>query len=202
MLRIGLLALFLAAFVPGGAHAQNQSSDDGPGIISMGLSGIFPGAAVGGSAGYLVGRRDGWKKSDWRAVGLGLGIGALSGAGFGILLGIINESGAPAGRYIARDWAAGVGFGALIGVIAGGISAARNDKAEYALFGTAIGAISGAGLGIITGIIEGAAKRNRSGTTTTTTTTTSKLHLEPSLDFVAARANSLGTPVGGFRGSF
>jgi hypothetical protein len=202
MLRIGLLALLLAAFIPGDAFAQTTTvqQDDGPGIISMGLSGIFPGAAVGGSAGYLVGRRDGWKKSDWRAVGLGLGIGALSGAGFGILLGVIDKSGAPAGRYIARDWAAGVGFGALIGVIAGGISAARNDKAEYALFGTAIGAISGAGLGIITGIIEGAAKRNRS--TTTTTTTTSSLRLQPSLDFVPVHANSLGTPVGGFRGTF
>jgi MFS family permease len=207
MLRIGLLALLL--LVPSGVFAQQvvqqntnvqQPQDDGPSIFSMGYSGLLAGAAVGAGGGYLVGRRDGWKKSDWRAVGLGLGIGALAGAGFGIMLGVIDKSGAPGGRYVARDLAAGAGFGALIGLIGGGISAAINNEAEYALFGTAIGVISGAGLGIITGIIEGAAKRRRNASATTTTV--SRLHLQPSLDFVPLRENSLGTAVSGLRGTF
>jgi microcompartment protein CcmK/EutM len=209
MLRFGLLALLLASLVPGSALAQQvvqqntnvqQAPDDGPSIFSMGYSGLLAGAGIGAAGGYLVGRRDGWKKSDWRAVGLGIGIGALAGAGFGIMLGVVDKSGAPGGRYVARDLAAGAGFGALVGLIAGGISAARNDKAEYALFGTAIGVCAGAGLGIITGIIEGAAKRRRSNAATTTTV--SRLHLEPSLDFVPLKENSLGTAVSGIRGSF
>jgi MFS family permease len=208
MLRIGLLALLLSSLLPTGAFAQQviqqntnvQPEADGPSIFSMGYSGLLAGAGIGAAGGYLVGRRDGWKKSDWRAVGLGIGIGALSGAGLGIMLGIVDRSGAPGGRYVARDLAAGAGFGALVGLIGGGISAALNDKAEYALFGTAIGACAGAGLGIVTGIIEGAAKRRRNNAATTTTV--SRLHLQPSLDFVPLRANSLGTAVSGIRGSF
>jgi hypothetical protein len=199
--------LLLAAFVPGGALAQTviqqnngaQAQDDGPSIFSMGYSGLLAGAGIGAGGGYLVGRRDGWKKSDWRAVGLGIGIGALAGAGFGIMLGVIDKSGAPGGRYVARDLAAGAGFGALVGLIGGGISAALNDKAEYALFGTAIGVCAGAGLGIITGVIEGVAKRRRNNSTTTTV---SRLHLQPSIDFVPLRENSLGTAVSGLRGTF
>jgi hypothetical protein len=205
MLRIGLLALLL--LVTESAFAQqvvqqntNVQTEDQPSIFSSGWNGLLAGAAVGAGAGYLVGRRDGWKKSDWRAEGLGIGIGALAGAGLGIALGVADTSGAPGGRYVARDLIAGAGFGAVIGLIGGGIAAARQHHAEYALFGTAIGVCAGAGLGIITGIIEGQAKRRRNAQATTTTT--SRLQLEPSLDFVPLRAGSVGTAVSGIRGVF
>lgn len=198
-LASGLLAILLAGVVPGSAHAQkNTNEEDPPSIFSLGYNGLLAGAAVGAGGGYLVGRRDGWKKSDWRAVGLGIGIGALAGAGLGITLGIVDSAGAPGGRYVARDLAAGAGFGAVIGVIAGGISAAINNEAEYALFGTAIGVCAGAGLGIITGIIEGAAKRRRNASATS-----SRLKLQPSLDFARSLdGSSLGVALPAISGVF
>ena len=158
-----VVALALATLT-GSAEAQQVVQQqvvqqDPPSIFESGYQGMLSGAAVGASAGYLVGRRDGWKKSDWRALGLGLGIGTLAGAGLGLTLGIMDRTGVPAGHYIARDLLAGAGFGAVIGVISGGIAAAVSGHGERILFGTAIVTVAGAGAGIITGIIEGATKR-------------------------------------------
>jgi MFS family permease len=174
VLTVTLLAMLLAtSSTPHRAHAQ-ESQPDGPSIFASAWSGLTAGAFVGAGAGYLKGRKDGWKKSDWRAVGLGIGIGALAGAGLGLGLGFADKAGAPGGRYVARDLGAGAGFGAVIGLISGGISAAIKSEPEHLLFGTAIGVCAGAGLGIITGIVEGISKRNN------TVTATSGLHMEPS----------------------
>ncbi|HEY6877689.1 MAG TPA: hypothetical protein VI299_06695 [Polyangiales bacterium] len=193
-------ALFTFVFVVSASRALAQQhgvqTEDPPSIFSSGYSGLLAGTAVGAGGGYLVGRRDGWEKSDWRALGLGMGFGALAGAGLGITLGIVDRAGAPGGRYIARDLAAGAGFGAVIGLIGGGISAALNNEAEYALFGTAIGVCAGAGLGIITGIVEGAAKRRRDAART------SRLELQPSLDFARTRDGAWGVALPGIRGVF
>lgn len=170
--------LLVMADNPRAAAQDNNAAaeqPDGPSIISSAWSGLTSGLAIGGAGGYLVGRRHGWNRHDWRAVGLGMGIGALSGAGFGLVLGIADKAGAPGGRFVARDMAAGAGFGAVIGLISGGIAVALHGHAEHLLFGTAVGVISGAGLGIITGIIEGISKRHH------TVTATSRLHIEPSL---------------------
>ena len=170
LLLAGLMSVSLAAPV----HAQQttavvaQSEPDPPSIFDNGYQGLLAGAAVGGSAGYLVARHDDWQKRDWRTVGLGLGIGALAGAGLGITLGIADRAGAPAGRYIARDLSLGAGFGAVVGAIAGGIAAIARNDAERVLFGASIGVVAGAGLGIITGIVEGQAKRRRSSSTIVT----------------------------------
>ena len=192
-----LCVALLLSGISRGAHAQTtaQPQPDGPSIISSAWSGLGAGLAVGGSAGYLVGRRHGWHKHDWRAVGLGLGIGALSGAGLGLVLGIADKSGAPGGRYVARDLGAGAGLGAVLGAISGGISALVSHHAEHVLFGTAIGTISGAGIGIITGIIEGASKRNH------VETATSKLHVEPAFA-VARQVNGSNVFMPGLSGSF
>jgi hypothetical protein len=170
--RALLLASLLSLSLVAAARAQTtavvaQSEPDPPSIFDNGYQGLLAGAAVGGAAGYLVARPDDWQRKDWRTVGLGLGIGALAGAGLGISLGIADRAGAPAGRYIARDLSLGAGFGAVVGAIAGGISAIVQDDAEHVLFGTSIGVVAGAGLGIITGIIEGQAKRRRSTAVTT-----------------------------------
>lgn len=152
---------------------------DPPSIFTNGYQGMLSGAAVGISVGYLVGQRDGWGgKSDWRGLGLGTAIGALAGAGLGLTLGFMDRGGVPAGRYIARDLLAGVGFGAVVGVLSGGIAALAKDKAKPVLIGTTAGVVAGAGAGIITGIIEGQYKKNRSAATTTTTT--GKIEVRPS----------------------
>lgn len=193
MLVAALCTIVPAALGVSAAHAQGtvqqtnvqQDNGDGPSIFDSAYQGMLAGAVTGMGGGYLKGRKDGWRKSDWRAVGLGIGIGALAGAGLGLGLGFADRAGAPAGRYIARDLAAGAGFGAVIGVISGGISAAIKSEPEHVLFGAAIGVVAGAGLGIITGIVEGASKRNRNVQSTTTTT---RLKLEPTLAYVGSGA--------------
>jgi MFS family permease len=202
----GLFTLLMAVLSAQPTQAQvvqqtnvQAPQDDGPSIFDSGYQGLLAGAAAGAGGGYIAGRRDGWKKSDWRAVGLGIGIGALAGAGLGLSLGFADKAGAPGGRFVARDLAAGAGFGALIGAISGGISAAINNKAEYVLFGAAIGVISGAGLGIITGIVEGQAKKHRQAATATTTT--SSLRLQPTLAWLKDAHGSTAL-MPGFSGSF
>jgi len=177
-----LVVVVALATLTGSAQAQQVvqqqvvQEQERPSVFASGYQGMLSGALVGASGGYLVGRRDGWKKSDWRALGLGLGIGTLAGAGLGITLGIMDRTGVPAGHYIARDLLAGAGFGAVIGVISGGIAAAVSGHGERVLFGTAVGTVAGAGAGIITGIIEGATKRR----TTAATTTYGRVKITPS----------------------
>ncbi len=161
------LCLLLLSFAFAGvakAHDTTDEEDEKPSIFEYGWQGLSAGALVGLGGGYLVGRQDGWRKSDWRAVGLGAGIGALAGAGLGLSLGLIDRGGAHAGYYIARDLSTGSGFGLVIGAIAGGISAAVQHEPEHVLYGAAIGVIGGAGLGLLTGIIEGATRRDRTTT--------------------------------------
>ena len=178
---LGLVLLSLA-FAPAArahdvvvAHTHDQEQE-GPSIFEYGWQGLFSGALVGLGGGYLVGRRDGWEKSDWRAIGLGVSIGALAGAGLGISLGLLDRGGVSTGRYIARDLSAGSGFGLVIGAVSGGISAALQSEPEHVLFGGAIGVIAGAGLGIVAGIVEGALHEDDA-----TTTVRRRLRLSPSL---------------------
>lgn len=143
------------------AHTRARATTS---IFDYGYHGLFSGAFVGLGGGYLVGRRDGWSKSDWRAVGLGISIGALAGAGLGLSLGLVERAGSRSAGYIARDLSAGASFGALIGAISGGVSAALKREPEHVLFGAAIGVVAGAGLGIIVGAIEGSVQ-NRAAPT-------------------------------------
>lgn len=190
----------------GGSHTEGPvvqqtnvtttEKDEGPGVFKHGFQGLLAGALVGGSAGYLVGRRDGWKRSDWRAVGLGLGIGSLAGAAFGISVGFADRPESPGARYITRDMLAGSAFGGVVGVIGGGISAAVQNKAEHALFGATIGVLAGAGLGIITGIVEGQTRESKS-----TRVTTGRLQLRPDL-MVTRAANGSNALTPGIAGRF
>lgn len=177
-------------------NVQAAPEPDPPSIFASGYQGMLAGALVGLGGGYLAGRRGGWRKQDWRPVGLGLGIGALAGAGLGITLGIMDRSGMVAGRYIARDLFAGAGFGALVGAIAGGISAIVQNEAEHVLFGTAIGVVSGAALGIVTGIVEGQTKKDRMRGAAAKSAPPPRVKLEPSV--VATRFSFMP----GVRGRF
>lgn len=182
--RLCLLIGALLFFAPAIGSAQVAVATavpekEPPSIFESGYQGLIAGTAVGAAGGYLLSRKDEWQREDWRKVGLGMGIGALTGAGLGIILGISDRAGAPGARYVARDLYLGAGFGVLLGAIGGSISAIVKKDEEHVLFGASIGVIAGAGLGIITGIIEGQAKRRR---TDTTTTVSAGLSVRPSLD--------------------
>jgi hypothetical protein len=159
----------------------NVDADDSepPSVFSRAALGLLGGTVIGGAGGYLAGRREGWERSDWRAVGLGLGVGALAGTGVGLMFGLMDKGGVRAGRYIPRDMAAGAGLGALVGVISGGIAAATTDDTEKIALGAAVGILAGAGAGIITGIIEGQVQRNRD--VRQRAVTSRRLQLVPSL---------------------
>ena len=127
-------------------------------MLSYAFTGLGTGALVGLSGGYLAARDANWDwgKDEYRALGLGASIGALSGIALGLGLGAA-DLGADAPGYggiVLRDTLYGTGLGAVAGVLSGGIAAFARNDAELALFGTTIGAIAGAGVGMIIGFIE------------------------------------------------
>jgi hypothetical protein len=203
--RVCLLLGALLVLIPATGSAQvavatAAPEQEPPSIFESGYQGLLAGTVVGAAGGYLVARKDDWQRKDWRKVGLGMGIGALSGAGLGIILGISDRAGAPGARYVARDLSLGAGFGLVVGAIGGGISAIAKKDGEHVLFGASIGVIAGAGLGIITGIIEGQTKRRR---TNTTTTVSAGLSVRPSLDVSVGPDGSSGrTILPGLTGRF
>jgi hypothetical protein len=135
-----------------------RSEREPPSMLSYAFTGLGTGALVGLSGGYLAARDANWDwgKREYRAIGLGASIGALSGIALGLGLGAA-DLGADAPGYggvVLRDTLYGTGLGAVAGLLAGGISAFARSDAEHALFGTAIGAVAGAGVGMIIGFIE------------------------------------------------
>lgn len=170
----------------------DTAESEPPSVFSRAAQGLLVGGLMGAAGGYLVGRQDDWQRSDWRAVGLGVGIGSLAGTGFGLMLGLLDHGGVRAGRYIPRDMMAGAGLGAAVGAISGGIAAAAANDAERVVFGASVGVLAGAGLGLLTGVITGQLRENRDETQTTTTVT-SRLKLAPSIAW--ARPSQQGSGV-------
>ena len=159
-LRCALLALALggACMTPAvcRADAPNSSGEGEPSFFSYGFRGLFLGAGLGLSVGYLS-TGDNYQKGEWKNLVVGAGVGGLLGLGTGITLALIDESAlrVPMGRYVLRDmW-----YGALLGAAAGaGIGALvfiDSDRPKDILIGTAIGALPGAALGLVFGLIEG-----------------------------------------------
>jgi hypothetical protein len=126
-----------------------------PSLFASGYRGLLSGALVGASTGYLIGRPGGFHGQDYRNLAFASGVGALIGAGAGVGVGLI-DLGSDYGRahVIVRDTLYGTVFGTLTGAIAGGLSVIKSGDGEHAMLGTTIGAISGAGLGLIVGIID------------------------------------------------
>jgi hypothetical protein len=145
----------------GAARADDtfgRPSEKSPSMLSYGFKGMGTGALVGLSAGYIVARRhDEGSSDDWRAIGLGAGIGALAGTGVGLGLGAADLAARHpgVGGVVLRDTLYGVTLGGLAGVLGGGISAIAQSEPEHAAFGAAVGGLSGAGIGMIIGFIEG-----------------------------------------------
>jgi len=133
------------------------STDRSPSMLAYGFKGMGTGTLIGVSVGYLVGRRGGYQKTDWRSYGLGAGIGALAGMGVGLGLGAAdlaaNRPGV--GGIVLRDTFYGVTLGGVAGLLGGGIAALVQHNAERVPLGGAVGAVAGAGVGLIVGFIEG-----------------------------------------------
>lgn len=157
---LALIALCGALTATRPAHASGffgPRSEYSPSVFTYGHRGLTVGAIGGLSAGYLVARHDGFQRRDWRPLVLGTGIGALSGAGFGLLLGFADlaDDRPGMGNIVLRDMDYGAGFGALVGLIAGGLAIIKTGEPEHLAFGAAVGALSGIGAGLVIGLIEG-----------------------------------------------
>lgn len=142
------MVLGLGGVSPHKAHAQ---TGDASTVFSHGLTGLGVGAHLGLATGYLIARNDGWRSSDWRTLGFGVGIGALIGAGAGVGLGIA-ESARPESPFayrLLRNTATGATFGTAVGAVAGAVAWLSSDKGEHVLLGAAIGTLVGAGAGLV-----------------------------------------------------
>lgn len=132
---------------------------EAPSIFRYGYRGLLAGGLGGLGVGYVVAReRD---TAAWRPLAFGSAVGALAGAGFGVMLGLLDAGEIGAGYYVTRDMLYGVGFGSVVGAIGGGLSALLGNPKERVLFGTAIGAAAGVGAGVLTGLVEAATHRRR-----------------------------------------
>lgn len=158
-LRCALLALALggAWMTPALCHAQASSSEnDEPSFFSYGFRGLFLGAGLGLAVGYLS-TGDNYEKGEWKNLVVGAGVGGLLGIGTGITLALVDESAlrVPMGRYVLRDMWYGALLGAAAGAGVGALVFIGSDRAKDILIGTAIGALPGAALGLVFGLIEG-----------------------------------------------
>jgi hypothetical protein len=135
-----------------------RAEDDTPSVIGYALQGFGTGAAVGLGTGFLLSRPT-WESKDWKTVGLAGGIGALSGMGVGIILGVIDAAATPhgpgVGFYIMRDMNLGVGLGFLAGAVVGVIVWAGSGHGIDVVYGMTYGVLIGAGAGLVLGVIEG-----------------------------------------------
>jgi len=156
--------VFVSLATPNRCFAEEDST---PSILGYALEGFGTGIAVGFASGYLA-TGPKFEGGEWRTLLWGGGIGALTGLGIGVILGIVDASTVPNGRgvgfYIMRDSNYGYTVGALAGTVVGALIWAGGGVSKDLLLGLAWGTVIGAGAGIIMGVIEGAL-RNRGGNT-------------------------------------
>jgi hypothetical protein len=141
-----------------------EARDEGSSVLRYGVSGFFAGGLAGLGVGYLA--TDGARGSDaWRGLVLASGIGALTLAGLGVGLGVIDaaaERRPPPGRFVMRDAAYGTLLGAAFGAAVGGLVALESRRGSDALLGASIGSVSGLVFGGLIGVLEGRWRRHNS----------------------------------------
>lgn len=157
------LALCVAvalAYTPGVCLAED---DEAPSIVGYGLEGMGTGAATGLALGYLATGPE-FHSNEWKTLGWGLAVGALSGLGVGVLLGTVDASTVPGrgvGFYMIRDSNYGFTVGFLAGGIIGAIIWLGDGTSKDLLIGMAWGTVIGAGTGLLLGVLEGALRGSR-----------------------------------------
>ncbi len=114
------------------------------------------------AAGYIATGSD-YESHEWRKLAFGAGVGALSGLGLGLTLGIVDATSQPpaTGWLVLRDIGYGTGLGALAGTAVGALFLIDSGEPKDLLTGAAIGALVGAGAGAIFGVIEAASARKK-----------------------------------------
>lgn len=65
------------------------------------------------------------------------------------------------GGYILRDMLYGTGFGVAAGAIVGVLVFTSSEDPEHIAFGAAVGALAGAGIGLVLGVFEGSRAAGR-----------------------------------------
>lgn len=135
-----------------------SAQDNTPSIVSYGFDGFWTGAQIGLAAGFLATGSE-YESEEWRKLVFGAGVGALTGVGVGLTLGILDVGQAPpqTGRLILRDMGYGVGLGAVVGTAVGALFLIDSGRAKNLLTGAAVGTLVGAGAGVAFGLIESAA---------------------------------------------
>jgi hypothetical protein len=165
----GLLVLSLC-LAPMTCFAEDQGA---PSIVSYGLEGFGVGLGVGLATGYVITTDKPWHSKNWKTLVLGAGIGALSGAGIGLIIGAIDAGVSPGGPgpgyYILQDMNYGVGLGFLVGGVVGALIWIGNGSGKDLLRGMAYGTLIGAGTGLVLGIIEGALRKPKHAASTEST---------------------------------
>ena len=154
-----LFSLLLIHVAANETHAQ--ADQDRPSLLEYGGHGLATGGIVGLSASYLWASADG--STEWRPLAFGASIGALAGISTGFAVGFSDVSSkVPRGRVVLRD----MHFGALLGAVAGSLAGVLvwldRENGQPILQGSAIGALSGAALGMVYGLFESAPSPSKS----------------------------------------
>lgn len=140
----------------------SAEGEEPPSVFGYALSGFGTGAATGFAIGYLA-TGPKWESDEWRTLLWGGGIGALTGMGIGIVLGVVDAGTTPAGRgvgfYVMRDSNYGLLVGAAAGLVIGSLYWAGGGTSKDVLIGGCWGTVIGAGSGMILGVVEGVLRR-------------------------------------------
>lgn len=147
-----IAATLVMWFSPTPAYAQNEED----GVFTYAFRGLGVGAPVGAAAGYLLTRDDKWESEDWKDVGMGVAIGAITGAVGGIAIGItdLSDGKMGMGATVLRDTWYGTLLGITVGAIVGGVLLMDSGDGEDILKAMAWGAVIGAPVGIGVGFLE------------------------------------------------
>lgn len=158
-----IAALCIALSVTG--VSRTCRAEDAPSIVGYGFEALGTGAAMGLGIGYLSTGSD-WESGEWKNLVYGTAIGALTGLGVGLLLGVVDAGtsrGRGVGFYMVRDSNYGVAVGFVAGGIIGLLQWMGDDgSGKDLLRGFAWGTLIGGGAGFLVGIIEGALRGSSS----------------------------------------
>ena len=137
------------------ASASAQSDES---VFTYGFRGLGTGVPIGLAAGYLLTRDDSWGTEDWQDVGLGVAIGAISGAAGGLAIGLadLSDGRSGMGAIVLRDTWYGTLLGVTVGAIVGAVRVMHSGEGEDILVSMAWGAVIGAPVGIGVGFAEAA----------------------------------------------
>ena len=196
-----IVALCCALLV--GAASNHCRADEAPSVLGYGFEGLGTGAAVGLGVGYLS-TGSHFDSGEWKKLVYGTAIGALSGLGVGILLGIIDAGttkGRGVGFYMIRDSNYGVSVGFIVGGIVGVLKWIGDGSGIDLLRGLAWGTVIGGGAGFLVGIIEGALRGSSSGESLDSTGS-ARSRLRFGVAFTPNEVGGVGTPYPTLSGRF